>query len=224
MIYFAPSPKRSDETVAFLFAPAEAVILGGGNVGFNAAKMADGMGARVTILDVSKQRLNYIDDIFHSKVTTLISNPYNIAGAVKKADLLIGAVLIPGGKCPVLVTEEMVRTMKPGSVIVDVAIDQGGCVETADHVSTYENPTYARHGVVHYAVGNMPGAAPFTSTLALTSLTFPYVQKLAHTDLTESFKQMKELYKGVNVYKGKLTNRPVAEAFGMEYTELEGLF
>jgi alanine dehydrogenase len=204
-------------------APAEAVILGGGNVGLNAAKMADGMGARVTVLDVSKQRLNYLDDIFHGKVTTLISNPYNIAAAVKKADLLIGAVLIPGGKCPVLVTEAMVKTMKPGSVIVDVAIDQGGCVETPDHVSTYENPAYTRHGVVHYAVGNMPGAVPFTSTLALTGMTFPYLKKLTQKNLNEAFTEMKDLYKGVNIYKKKLTNKPVADAFGMEYTELEDL-
>ena len=155
-------------------------IIGGGIVGTNAAKMAIGLGADVTIIDLSADRLRQLDDIFGNQIKTLMSNPFNIAEAVAEADLLIGAVLIPGAKAPKLVTEEMVKTMKPGSVIVDVAIDQGGIVETIDHITTHDNPTYVKHGVVHYAVANMPGAVPRTSTIALTNVTVPYALQIAN--------------------------------------------
>jgi alanine dehydrogenase len=148
-------------------------IIGGGIVGTNAAKMAIGLGADVTIIDLSAERLRQLDDIFGNQIKTLISNPFNIAKAVAEADLLVGAVLIPGAKAPKLVTEEMVKTMKPGSVIVDVAIDQGGIVETIDHITTHDKPIYEKQGVVHYAVANMPGAVPRTSTFALTNVTLP---------------------------------------------------
>ncbi len=155
-------------------------IIGGGVVGTNAAKMAVGLGADVTIIDLNADRLRQLDDIFGHQIKTLISNPVNIADAVAEADLLICAVLIPGAKAPTLVTEEMVKQMKPGSVIVDVAIDQGGIVETVDHITTHDQPTYEKHGVVHYAVANMPGAVPRTSTIALTNVTVPYALQIAN--------------------------------------------
>ncbi|MDP4104203.1 MAG: alanine dehydrogenase, partial [Bacillota bacterium] len=155
-------------------------IIGGGVVGTNAAKMAVGLGADVTMIDVSADRLRQLDDIFGHQITTLMSNPMNIAEAVAQADLLVGAVLIPGAKAPKLVTEAMVKTMKPGSVIVDVAIDQGGIVETSDHVTTHDHPTFEKHGVVHYSVANMPGAVPRTSTIALTNVTIPYAVEIAN--------------------------------------------
>jgi len=200
-------------------APAEVVILGGGNVGINAAKTASWMGARVTILDINRQRLMYIDDIFSGKVTTLMSTAYNIAAAVKKADLLIGAVLIPGAKAPVLVTEDMVKTMTPGSVIVDVAIDQGGNFETTDRVTTHESPSYVKHGVLHYAVANMPGAVPRTSTFALTGMTIQYLKRLIRADINVIIAKDAELKLGLNVYKGHITNRGVAQALGYEYID-----
>ena len=200
-------------------APAEVVILGGGIVGLNAAKIASWMGARVTILDISRKRLIYIDDIFGGKVTTLMSTAYNIAAAVQKADLLIGAVLVPGAKAPCLVTEEMVKTMAPGSVIVDVAIDQGGSIETADHVTTHENPCYERHGVIHYSVANMPGAVPRTSTYALTGMTIQYVKRLLSMDIKAIIEGDRELRLGLNTHKGRVTNRGVAEALGYAYTD-----
>ncbi|MZE28471.1 alanine dehydrogenase, partial [Bacillus anthracis] len=149
-------------------------IIGGGQAGTNAAKIAVGLGADVTIIDLSAERLRQLDDIFGNQVKTLMSNPYNIAEAVKESDLVIGAVLIPGAKAPKLVTEEMIQSMEPGSVVVDIAIDQGGIFETTDRITTHDNPTYEKHGVVHYAVANMPGAVPRTSTLALTNVTVPY--------------------------------------------------
>ena len=155
------------------------VIIGGGVVGINSAKMAVGMGARVTILDVSAERMRYLDDVFNGRVELIMSNSYNIAESVESADLLIGGVLIPGAKAPHLVTETMVKTMKPGSVIVDVAIDQGGCIETIDHVTYHSDPVYERYGVVHYSVGNMQGAVARTSTLALTNVTMTYALALA---------------------------------------------
>ncbi|MED4986326.1 alanine dehydrogenase, partial [Geobacillus stearothermophilus] len=154
-------------------ARGKVVIIGGGVVGTNAAKVAVGLGADVTIIDLNADRLRELDDIFGNQITTLMSNPMNIAEAVAEADLVIGAVLIPGARAPKLVTEDMVKAMKPGSVIVDVAIDQGGIVETSDHVTTHDDPTYVKHGVVHYAVANMPGAVPRTSTIALTNVTIP---------------------------------------------------
>ena len=200
-------------------APAEVVILGGGIVGLNAAKMASWMGARVTVLDISRKRLMYIDDIFGGKVTTLMSSTYNIAAAVKKADLLIGAVLIPGAKAPCLVTEEMVKSMAPGSVIVDVAIDQGGSIETVDRITTHENPAYEKYGVIHYSVANMPGAVPRTSTYALTGMTIQYMKRLLSVDTAALIANDKELRLGLNTYKGHVTNRSVAEALGYEYTD-----
>uniref|UniRef100_UPI0035B500A5 alanine dehydrogenase n=1 Tax=Neobacillus sp. TaxID=2675273 RepID=UPI0035B500A5 len=155
-------------------------IIGGGVAGTNAAKMAIGLGAKVTIIDLNPDRLRQLDDIFGSEVTTLMSNPYNIAEAVKDSDLVIGAVLIPGAKAPKLVTEEMVKSMKKGSVVVDIAIDQGGIFETTDRITTHSDPTYVKHGVVHYAVANMPGAVPRTSTFALTNVTVPYALQIAN--------------------------------------------
>ena len=204
-------------------APAEVVIIGGGVVGLNAAKMASFIGARVTILDISKPRLVYLDDMFRGSITTLMSNTANIAAAVEKADLLIGAVLLPGSKCPTLVSEDMVKKMKPGSVIVDVAIDQGGSIETIDRVSTHENPTYVKHGVVHYSVGNMPGAVPRTSTLALTGVTMKYLKLIAQGTLEETIKQNSDLKNGVNTFKGHLTFKGVADAFNMKYSNIDTL-
>ena len=155
-------------------------IIGGGVVGTNAAKIAIGLGADVTILDLNPDRLRELDDIFGNQVTTIISNPFNIATAVAESDLVIGAVLIPGAKAPKLVTDTMVQAMTPGSVIVDVAIDQGGIFETVDHITTHDQPTYIKHGVVHYAVANIPGAVPRTSTIALTNVTIPYALEIAN--------------------------------------------
>ncbi|HHW58120.1 MAG TPA: alanine dehydrogenase [Clostridia bacterium] len=199
--------------------PAEVVIIGGGTVGTNAAKIAVGMGARVTILDVNAARLAYLDDIFGGRVTTLMSNSFNIAQSVAKADLLIGAVLIPGAKAPKLVTEEMVKTMKKGSVIVDVAIDQGGCVETCDRTTSHKDPYFIKHGVVHYSVPNIPGAVPRTSTFALTNVTLPYALEIANKGYKNALLENKALLKGLNVYKGMVTYKPVADAQGLEYVD-----
>lgn len=201
--------------------PAHVVILGGGTVGTSALKRAVGMGARVTVIDKNLDRLRYLDDVFHGQIETLASNHLNIAAAVQSADLVIGAVLIPGARAPRLVTEEMVRSMEPGSVIVDVAVDQGGCVETIDHPTTHEDPIYIKHGVVHYAVANMPGAVPRTSTLALTHATLPYVLDLANKGWIQAVKEDSALAKGVNVVCGKITNPGVAEAHGLPYYKLE---
>ena len=200
-------------------APAEVIILGGGIVGLNAAKTASWMGARVTVLDISRKRLMYLDDIFGGKITTLMSTAYNISDVVKRADLLIGAVLVPGAKAPCLVTEEMVKSMKNGSVIVDVAIDQGGSIETADRVTTHENPSYVKHGVIHYSVANMPGAVPRTSTYALTGMTIQYLLKIVSSDIETIIKNDKELRLGLNTYKGEITNKGVAEALGYDYVD-----
>ncbi|SNX53650.1 alanine dehydrogenase [Thermoanaerobacterium sp. RBIITD] len=197
--------------------PAEVVIVGGGTVGTNAAKAAVGIGAHVTILDVNASRLAYLDDIFSGRVTTLMSNPYNIAQYAKKADLLIGAVLIPGAKTPKLVTEDMVKNMKKGAVIVDVAIDQGGSVETIDRITTHENPYFVKYGVVHYSVANIPGAVPRTSTFALTNVTIPYALQIANKGYKKALLENKELLRGLNVYYGKVTYKAVADAHGIEY-------
>lgn len=203
--------------------PGEVVIIGGGIVGINAAKMAVGLGAHVTLLDISKKKLMAIDDLFGGRVATLYSNPYNIAAAVEKADLLIGAVLIPGAKAPKLVTETMVKAMKKGSVIVDVAIDQGGSIETIDRITTHDAPSYVMHDVVHYSVANMPGAVPRTSTFALTGVTLPYALQLANKGFIKAIKDNKALAKGVNTYQGRLTYEQVAEAFGYTYVPVETL-
>lgn len=201
--------------------PADVVIIGGGVVGTNAAKMALGMGAKVTIIEKSVDRLRYLDDVFGGRIITMMSNAYNIANAVKYADLLIGGVLIPGARAPKLVTEEMVKTMKPGLVIVDVAIDQGGCVETIDHPTTHSNPTFVKHGVIHYSVANIPGAVARTSTFALTNATLPYALELANKGYERAIRENPALAKGVNVINGVVTYKAVAEAHNLEYVPLE---
>ena len=200
-------------------APADVVILGGGTVGINAAKIAVGTGAHVTILDVNHARLQYLDDVFAGRLTTLTSTEANIKKAIRYADVLIGAVLIPGAKAPHLVTREMIPTMKEGSVIVDVAVDQGGCVETI-RPTTHAEPTYVIDGVVHYGVANMPGAVPRTSTFALTNQTLPYALKLAEKGVG-ALREDPVLLKGLNTYHGKLTYAAVAEAFGLPYVPPE---
>ncbi len=202
-------------------APCDVVIIGGGVVGTNAAQMAVGMGAHVIIIDKSAERLRYLNDIIHGAIT-IMSTPYNIAESVKYADLLIGAVLVPGARAPKLVTRAMVSTMKPGSVIVDVAVDQGGCIETV-HPTTHSDPTFVVDGVVHYCVANMPGAVPRTSTYALTNVTIPYALKLADMGVVAAIKSDPALAKGVNVYDGKITYKGVADAFGLPYTDLKSL-
>ncbi|MGA9289450.1 MAG: alanine dehydrogenase [Anaerobacillus sp.] len=192
-------------------------IIGGGVVGTNAAKIAMGLGADVTILDLSAERLRQLDDIFGNAINTLMSNPLNIAQAVKEADLVVGAVLIPGAKAPKLVTEEMVKSMSQGSVLVDVAIDQGGIIETVDHITTHDNPTYEKHGVVHYAVANMPGAVPRTSTIALTNVTIPYALQIANKGVTAAIQTNPALEKGLNVANGAITYEAVARDLGYEY-------
>ncbi|WP_044747078.1 alanine dehydrogenase [Bacillus alveayuensis] len=196
-------------------------IIGGGVVGTNAAKIAVGLGADVTIIDLSADRLRQLDDIFGKDIKTLMSNPFNIAQAVAEADLLIGAVLIPGAKAPKLVTEEMVKAMKPGSVIIDVAIDQGGIVETIDHVTTHDHPTYEKHGVVHYAVANMPGAVPRTSTIALTNVTVPYALQIANKGVYKAIAENNGLKSGINVANGEITFEAVARDLGYEYVPIE---
>ena len=195
---------------------APSVIIGGGIVGTNAAKMALGLGAKVTIVDLSLNRLREIDDIFNGRVYTLASNPYNIARAAAGADLLIGGVLIPGRSAPKLVTAGMVSGMKKGAVIVDVAIDQGGCIETA-RPTTHTDPSYVVDGVVHYCVTNMPAAVPNTSTLALTNATFPYVMTLANKGAAAAIRDDSGIAEGVNTYAGKLTYKAVAESQGREW-------
>jgi alanine dehydrogenase len=190
------------------------VILGGGVVGTNAAKIALGLGARVSVLDISHERLQYLDDIFGGRIQTLASNPANIAEAISKADLVIGAVLIPGAKAPHLVTKDMLHTMPNGSVIVDVAVDQGGCIETIKP-TTHDEPVYVVGGVIHYGVTNMPGAVPYTSTIALSNQTLPYALLLADRGVA-ALKVNPALLKGLNMHRGKLTYKAVGEAFGIE--------
>ncbi|CUH96595.1 Alanine dehydrogenase [Propionispora sp. 2/2-37] len=202
---------------------AQVVIIGGGVVGTNAAKIALGMGARVTVLDKSSERLAYLDDIFGGRVMTVMSNSYNIANWVQKADLLIGAVLIPGAKTPKLVSEEMVKTMEAGSVIVDVAIDQGGSIATIDRVTTHSDPTFVKHGVIHYSVANIPGAAARTSTLALTNATLDYALQIANKGWKKAVLDNAGLAKGVNVLEGNVTYRAVAESLDLPYVALEQL-
>ncbi len=199
----------------------QVVIVGGGIVGTNAAKIAVGLGARVTIIDLSIERLRYLDDIFGGKIQTIMSNSYNISNWTKKADLLVGAVLIPGAKTPKLVTEKMVQEMKKGSVIVDVAIDQGGCVETADHVTTHDDPTFEKFGVIHYSVANIPGAVSRTSTLALTNATLPYALKISEKGWKIACAEDFGLAKGLNTIDGKITNKPVADALGKNFVNYE---
>jgi alanine dehydrogenase len=199
--------------------PARVVVIGGGIVGYNAAKIAAGMGAMVTILDVNLDRLRELSQILPPNVTPIVSNAYNIRDAVKNAHLVVGAVLVPGAKAPSLVTREMLRTMRRGAVIVDVAVDQGGCIETC-RPTTHTNPIYVEEGVTHYCVANMPGGVPQTSTFALTNATIPWTLRLAK-DGVEAVRRSKALASAVNVAQGKITYRGVAEAFGLPYTPVE---
>lgn len=203
--------------------PGEVLIIGGGVVGINAAKIAVGMGARVTVMDINKSRLSYIDDAFNGRVSTLIYNEYNAAEMVKKTDLLVGAVLVTGARAPKTITEEMVKTMKKGSVIVDVAIDQGGSIETIDRVTTHDHPCYEKHGVIHYSVANMPGAVPRTSTYALTGVTLPYLLQIADKGAEQTMLDDKALMWGLNTYRGNITCRAVAEAMSMDYVPADAL-
>jgi len=195
-------------------------IIGAGTVGTAAAKIAVGLGAEVYVLDVDQRRLCHLDDVFGNRVTTMISHTDNIGFSVTSSHLVIGAVLIPGGRSPILVTKNMVRAMKPGSVIVDVAIDQGGCIETS-RPTTHANPVFEWEEILHYCVANMPGAVARTSTFALTNVTLPYALKIANQGLIEAIKRDGVLSKGVNLYRGKVTHEKVAQALGLEYTPLE---
>ncbi|MDN7245982.1 alanine dehydrogenase [Planococcus shenhongbingii] len=198
-------------------------IVGGGVAGTNAAKVAVGMGASVTILDLNPDRLRQLDDLFGGDVQTLISNPLNIADSVKEADLVVGAVLIPGAKAPKLVSEDMIKSMKPGSVVVDIAIDQGGIFETSDRITTHDNPTYVKHNVVHYAVANMPGAVPRTSTMGLTNVTVPYAVQIANKGFEKAVLENEALKKGVNTFQGYVTYEAVAKDQGVEYKSVDEL-
>lgn len=198
-------------------------IVGGGVAGTNAAKVAVGMGADVTILDLNPERLRQLDDLFGKDVQTLISNPLNIAQSVEKSDLVIGAVLIPGAKAPKLITEDMIKSMKPGSVVVDIAIDQGGIFETSDRITTHDAPTYVKHDVVHYAVANMPGAVPRTSTIGLTNVTVPYAVQIANKGLKQAVLDNEALKKGVNTMDGYVTYKAVADDQGLEYKSVDEL-
>ena len=200
----------------------QVVILGGGIVGTYAAKAAVGIDAQVTLLDVNLNRLSYLEDIFGASVTTMYSTEANVTKALKEADLVIGSVLIPGGKAPKLVRKEHLKLMKKGSVIVDIAIDQGGCCETSK-VTTHDNPVFIEDGVVHYCVGNMPGAVPYTSTVALSNTTFKFARLMANNGFENAIKADEGLKNGVNIYGGKCTNKNVAVSHDIEYTEIETL-
>ncbi len=200
--------------------PANVIVLGGGIVGTQAAKMAAGLGANVTIMDVNLNRLRQLDDIMPPNVNTQYSNEYNIREAIKTADLVIGGVLIPGAKAPKLITRDMLPTMRKGTVIVDVAIDQGGCFETSKP-TTHAEPVYEIDGVVHYCVANMPGAVPYTSTLALTNATLPYAIQLANKGWKQACKDNQDLRLGLNVVNGKVVYQGVSEAFNLPYTPVE---
>lgn len=197
-------------------------IIGGGVVGLNAAKMALGLGAMVTVLDVKAEVLATFDNIFGSRVQTMYSNPLNIASAVQQADLVVGAVLLKGAKAPILVTEEMIKSMEKGSVVVDVPIDQGGIFETSTQITTLENPVYEKHGILHYTVANVPGAVARTSTDALTAVTLPLALKLANRPLNEIMGDL-DVRTGMNTYQGNVTNEPVAESLGLDYVPLTTL-
>lgn len=192
-------------------------VIGGGVVGTNAAKIAMGLGADVTIMDLSPERLRQLDDLYGTDIQTMMSNPLNIAEAVAESDLVIGAVLIPGAKAPKLVTEEMIKSMKAGSVVVDVSIDQGGIIETVDRITTHDEPTYTKHDVVHYAVANMPGAVPRTSTIALTNVTIPYALQIANKGVHRAIEENPALELGLNTAGGTVTYEAVARDLGYEY-------
>jgi alanine dehydrogenase len=200
--------------------PAKVLILGGGVVGTNAAKIAAGMGADVTIMDLNITRLRYLDDVMPKNVHTMVSNEYSIREAVKDHDLIIGGVLVPGAKAPKLITRDMLKTMRPGTVLVDVAVDQGGCIETCTP-TTHENPTFIIDDVVHYCVANMPGAVPYTSTLALTNATLPYAIRLAGMGWKKACAENSDLRLGLNVVQGEVVYKGVADAFNMPYTDVK---
>lgn len=200
--------------------PAKVLILGGGVVGTNAAKIAAGMGADVTIMDLNLTRLRYLDDVMPKNVHTMVSNEYSIREMVKDHDLIIGGVLVPGAKAPKLITRDMLKTMRPGTVLVDVAVDQGGCIETCTP-TTHENPTFIIDDVVHYCVANMPGAVPYTSTLALTNATLPYAIRLAGMGWKKACAENSDLRLGLNVVQGEVVYKGVADAFGMQYTDVK---
>ena len=197
------------------------VILGGGIVGTAAARIAIGLGARVTVLDINAERMHYLEDVFGNSIETLYSNPENIEKEVQQADLVIGAVLVPGGAAPKLVTEKHLKTMENGSVVVDVAVDQGGCISTC-RPTTHDDPTYVVEGIVHYCVANMPGAVPQTSTTALTNATLPYALSIANSGLVQAAKASRHLASGINTFAGACVCKPVAEAHGLTYTPLAG--
>ncbi|OHB87921.1 MAG: alanine dehydrogenase [Planctomycetes bacterium RIFCSPHIGHO2_02_FULL_50_42] len=199
-------------------APAEVVVIGGGVVGTQAAKVAAGLGSRVTIMDINLDRLRYLDDIMPKNVITLMSNAQNVRERLKEADLLIGAVLIEGARTPVLITRDMIKTMKPGAVIVDVSIDQGGCVETS-RPTTHSKPTFIVDGVLHYCVTNMPGAVGGTSTYALTNASLPFVIEIANKGYEKAAKENPAIRYGLNIVNGKIVNKAVAEAFGLQHHE-----
>ncbi len=202
--------------------PALVVIIGAGVVGMNAMKMAMGLGAQVSVLDLDVNRLRYVDDLYFGRVETLMSNEMHLAGSVERADLVIGAVLVPGANAPKIVTREMVSTMKPGSVVVDVAVDQGGCFETT-RATTHSDPVYEVDQVLHYCVTNMPGAMPRTSTRALTNVTLPYARRIAALGVEEAARQDVHFRRGINVYKGHVTCRPVAEAQKLPFKDVDQL-
>ncbi len=200
--------------------PAKVLILGGGVVGTNAAKMAAGMGADVTIMDLSLPRLRYLDDVMPANVNTFMSSEYNIRELIPTHDLIIGAVLIPGAKAPHLITRDMLKEMAPGTVLVDVAVDQGGCIETC-RPTTHADPTFIIDDVVHYCVANMPGAVPYTSTLALTNATLPYAIQLANKGWKKACQENEELKLGLNIIDGKVVYKGVSDAFGLPYTDVQ---
>ena len=198
-------------------------IIGGGVVGTHAARIALGLGAQVTILDISAKRLSVLEEVFGHQIQTLMSNSFNIEASVRDADVVIGAVLIPGSKAPKLVTDEMVKQMRPGSVIVDVAVDQGGVIETADRVTTHDEPVYEKHSVLHYAVANIPGAVARTSTIALTNVTLPYIESLAGKGFAQAISEDEGLRQGVTTYQGYLTSLPVAQGLDKKHTPIDEL-
>jgi alanine dehydrogenase len=202
--------------------PGTVVIIGGGAVGINAAKLASGLGAKVYILDINLDRLRYLSDVMTGQCVTLMFSPAAVRKVLPEADLVVGAVLVPGSKTPKLVTREMLGTMKKGAVLVDVSIDQGGCFETSRE-TTHADPIYQIDGIVHYAVSNMPGALPRTSTLALNNATLPYAEQIASKGWKKAMRQNPEIAAGANVVEGKVTYKGVAEAFGLEYLPIRKL-
>ena len=202
--------------------PGTVVIIGGGVVGANAAKMACGLGAKVYLLDLNLDRLRYLSDVMPSNCFLLMSSPATIRDLITRADVVVGAVLIPGAKAPELITRDMLKTMKKGAVLVDVAIDQGGCFETSKP-TTHSDPVYMVDGIVHYCVANMPGAVPKTSTVALTNATLPYAVEIANKGWIDAMKENPEIKLGANVVRGKVTCKGVAEAFGLDFTEIDEL-